>query len=253
MAKKNDNDNEGCVWAVIGLIVIGVLMSIPAVVWIVLGVLVGGAVLVALSVGAYGSWEKRRTVEAESAKAALERAERERRKQFIDEFGRRIVARIDWARSSADRVVASEAAREGWLGDTDFGPDLAAITDSFRRARALREKAAELILLDSPNDDDRRIIDDAEAAAKTLEDAANRNVDLIEKCATEAAAIDESLQAERDAAAMAQQRSELHGELSAMLYGVDAAPRGSSNDDTAADRVMARVRGYQELKQQIRA
>ncbi|MFZ2510542.1 MAG: hypothetical protein WAW85_05560 [Gordonia sp. (in: high G+C Gram-positive bacteria)] len=250
MAKKNDN--EGCIWMVGGLVVLGVLLSIPKEVWIVVGVLVVAAVMVAMVVNGQANRQKRRVQEAEAAKVVAARAERERRKQFVDELGRRTVARIDWARSSADRVAASEAAREGWLGDTDFGPDLAAIVDSFRRARALREKAAALIVLDSSNIDDRRIIDEAEAAAQVLDDAANRNVDLIERCAAEAAAIDESLQADREAAATAQQRTELHGELSALLYGVEADPVASSNADSAAERVMARVRGYREIKQQIR-
>ncbi len=250
MAKKNDN--EGCVWIVGGLVILGILLSIPKQVWIVIGVLVALAVIVAVVVGGQANRQQRREQTAALAKADAERAERERRKRFVDELGQRTVARIDWARSSADRVCASEAAREGWLGDTDFGPDLAAIADLFRRARALREKAAELIVLDSPNDDDQRIIDDAEATAQVLADAANRNVDLIERCAAEAAAIDESLAAERAAAATAQQRAELHGELNALLYGTVAAPAVSSNADSAAERVMGRVRGYREIKQQIR-
>lgn len=250
MAKKDDNN--GCIWTVGGLIVLGILLSIPKEVWIAVGAVVAVLVVVALVANWQTSRQKRQVQEAEAAKAAAARAERERRKQFVDELGRRTVARIDWARSSADRVAASEAAREGWLGDTDFGPDLAAIVDSFRRARALRDKAAELILLDAPNADDQRIIDEAEEAAAVLDEAANRNVDLIERCAAEAAAIDESLQAEREAAATAQQRTELHGELSAMLYGIEAAPASSANTDSAAERVMARVRGYREIKQQIR-
>ena len=48
----------------------------------------------------------------------------------------------------------------------------------------------------------------------------------------------------------AEQRAELHGKLSALLYGVEAAPDASAVD-SGVDRVMARVAAYREIKKQI--
>lgn len=91
---------------------------------------------------------------------------------------------------------------------------------------------------------------EAQQAATELESTASRMVTLIGNCAAEAWQIDESLRQEREEAHTAQQRAELHGQLSAMLYGIEATP-GTPESESAAGRVMARVAGYREIKQQI--
>lgn len=75
-------------------------------------------------------------------------------------------------------------------------------------------------------------------------------VKLIEKCAAEAEAVDESLRKERADARTAEQRARLHAKLSSMLYGIQATPDTGPLDSTA-DAVIARVEAYREIKHQI--
>ena len=63
------------------------------------------------------------------------------------------------------------------------------------------------------------------------------------------ACFDESLRREREEVRLAEKREELHGELAAMLYGVEAA--GAAQAESAAEAVMARVQAYREIKGQI--
>lgn len=159
-------------------------------------------------------------------------------------------ALIRTAQSAVTRIGESEAAREGWLGDIDFSTDLQAITDSFRKAQALRATAGELSMLDTPTAEDRRLMDDAKKTASDLEFAAAEQVELIGKCALEAQRIDASLSEERREAKAAEQRAELHGKLAALLYGSEVSPVGRQTV-SAAGSVMARVEAYREIRDQI--
>ena len=143
-----------------------------------------------------------------------------------------------------------QAVREGWLGDVDFSVDIQGITDTYARAQQMRRVTWELQALSSPTADDRRLLSEAHATATQLEAAATARVDLILRCALEAQSIDESLRREDEQAQTAAAREALHRELSTLLYGVGAAPSAEAAD-SAADRVMARVAGYREIKQQI--
>ena len=105
-------------------------------------------------------------------------------------------------------------------------------------------------LSNKPCVDDRRILAEAKTTAANLECAAFERVKLIGKCATEARLIDKSLRDEREEARTAEQRAELHGELSAIRYGIEATPDATPTD-SAADAVMARVQAYREIKSQI--
>ena len=91
---------------------------------------------------------------------------------------------------------------------------------------------------------------EAKTTVANLECAAIERAELIEKCATEAHLIDESLRNERKDARTAEQRAELHAKLSAMLYGIEATP-DTTPTDSAVDAVMARVQAYREIKNQI--
>lgn len=241
MAKKTAESNEGCFTAIAVLLIVGGIIQFWQVVVAILAVVLvtWGIVTAATSI----KNARQRQREQEAADAQQHR---------LDTLGRRAIARIDAAAAAAERVGASEAAQSGWLGDVDFSGDLAGITDSFARAHALRQKATDLGALPRPNDDDRRLLADANAAARTLETNADRRVDLISRCAAEADLIDQSLQQERDDAVTDAQRAELHGELHGMLYGADASPPVTGGD-SAADRVIARVAGYREVKEQIEA
>ncbi|MCB0927385.1 MAG: hypothetical protein KDB70_05600 [Mycobacterium sp.] len=261
MGNSGGNSNSGCGVVFLVLFVLGVLMSIPKEVWIVVGIIVAVALGIWAVVAGMKALERRsqeaaerernekreRAAAAKRAREAQARVEKQRR---IDSFGKSNAARVETALESVERVAASEAARAGWLGDIDFSADIRSITAGYQKAHALRKFADELSVLDNPNDDDRRLLAEANSTVNDLEGRATERVELIGKCATEARLIDESLRKEREDARTAEQRAELHGKLSALLYGVEAAPDASAVD-SGVDRVMARVAAYREIKKQI--
>ena len=243
------------------VIVVVLIAAVPKPVWIAIGI------IVAVSLASWAFWklagavEDRRLEAQKQAKAreadraaAAKRARgeqlRKEKQQRIAAFGKENAALVESARSAAKQVAASEAARAGWLGDIDFSADITAISDNFEKAHSLRAVITSLSALDKPSAEDRKILAEAKTAAATLEVAAIERVELITRCATEAAGIDESLRAEREDAKVAEQRAELHAQLSAMLYGIEAAP-DTVRQDSAADAVMARVQAYREVKEQI--
>lgn len=245
-----------------GFIALLVLIAIvPKPVWIGLGITAGAALVgwlvfsIAKGVEQYRAEaaERKRLqqiADAAAAKKARQDRARYERQHRIATLGAKNAELVESAIAKAALVAASEAAREGWLGDTDFGTDIAEITAQFEKAYALRQVAHDLNVLPNPSDDDRRLLEDARATYSNLEAAAGARVDLIAQCSTEAHRIDVSLQQERDAARTAEQRAQLHGRLSAMLYGIEAIPN-TPRTDSAADRVMARVEAYREIKKQI--
>lgn len=262
MAKSKDS-NDGCATGIVGaFFVIAVLIAaVPKPVWIFLGVVAAIAAVVGLFYWATTAYETTKAASAErarveqAAQAAADTRQREERarkakQQRIEVLGAKNAALVESAGASVKQVVASEAARAGWLGDVDFTADIKGIAEYFRKAHALRKVADELSALDNPSADDRRILGEAEATATTLERAGVERVHLIGRCATEAKLIDQSLRAERQEARTAEQRAELHAKLSAMLYGIEATPEAASTD-SAADAVMARVQAYREIKNQI--
>jgi hypothetical protein len=263
MAKGSKDSNDGCATGVGGaLFVIVVLIAmIPKPVWIGLGVIVAIAAVAWLFYWVTTAYETAKAAAAEraraeqAAKAAADKRQRDERarkakQQRIEVLGAKNAALVESAAASVKQVVASEAARAGWLGDVDFTADIKGIAEFFRKAHALRKVADELSELDSPSSDDRRILGEAEATAAKLERAGVERVQLIGQCATEANLIDESLRNERKDARTAEQRAELHSKLSAMLYGIEATPEAMPAD-SAADAVMARVWAYREIKNQI--
>ena len=90
---------------------------------------------------------------------------------------------------------------------------------------------------------------EAKTTIAQLERRTKERVELLDRCASEAHLIDESLRRERDEVKLAEKREELHGELAAMLYGIEAA--GATPAESAADAVMARVQAYRDIKGQI--
>ena len=260
MASK---DNDGCAGpAGVAIVLIFVVISaIPKDVWIGLGVIAAVGLLIWLAAKAIDGVQSvraeaaKREKAAQAAKAAAEKKQREEavqaaKQKQIARIGEKNALLVDSARASVKKVTASEAARTGWLGDVDFTDDLTGIVENFAKAHDLRKVADKLSALDKPSDDDRRILGEATATAERLEKAAVERVTLIGRCATEAKAVDESLQTERRDARTAEQRAQLHAQLNAMLYGIEAAPPATPGDSTA-DAVMARVQAYREIKHQI--
>ena len=246
-----------------GFLVLAVVLIaiVPKPVWILLLIL-GGAALITWIILAIGEEDRKCRAEAEerdradayeqAAEAKRERRERDQRarQEHIATLGKKNAEVVESAVVAARQVGDSEAAHAGWLGDVDFTTDIQTITGSLKKAYDLRLAADRLAGLESPNDDDRRILAEAKATIRRLEDTANRRVVLIVKCADEAQHIDDSLRREREDAKVAAQRAELHAELSAMLYGVEATPDTSSTSP-AVDSVMARVQAYREIKGEI--
>lgn len=199
--------------------------------------------------------EKRTRVKQQAREiAAKEEAEQARvrraKQQCVEKLGAENSGLVESAQAAVQRIVTSEAARSGWLGDVDFTADIAGIIESLKKAHELRKVAQQLSALDKLNDDDRKILTEARSAYENLETTAAGRIKLLQKCAEEAELIDESLRQEREDARTSEQRAQLHAELSSMIYGIEAAP--SVNPvNSAADAVIARVQAYREIKSQI--
>ena len=109
---------------------------------------------------------------AASLKRTQQEAARQKKQQVErrgDALGKHGASLVKRAESSVRRVVSSEAARDGWLGDVDFTLDLEEIEANLLKARALRGTSGDLSALPKPNDDDRKIIAEAKATIAQLE------------------------------------------------------------------------------------
>lgn len=166
-----------------------------------------------------------------------------------DEFGKDGVELLDKAERAIRRIVSSEAAREGWLGELDFRPDLSLIRTNLRSLRLLRAAMTDLSMLPHRNSDDIRTLQDAERVVAERNKSIRERVDMLGKCAREAEQIDRTLREEREQARVAARRDDALSRLHGMLYGVQAAPLGTASD--AADAVTARVSAFRELKGHI--
>lgn len=259
MSTDSDDVAKGIAWLIGGVVVL--IAIVPKPVWIFLGVLALAVVLILVTVWGVSEYQEHRAAAAErarverAARAAAEKREREERarrekQRRIENLGRDNAALVESALAAVEQVRASEAAREGWLGDVDFTVDIQRISASFQKAYGLRQVIGELSALEKPNADDRQILADARTTAAELERTACERVELIGQCAKEAHRIDESLEQERRDAWTAEQRAELHGKLSAMLYGIEATP-DTAPTSSAADAVMARVQAYRDIRDRI--
>lgn len=251
MSRKKSSEGGGAgIIGFLALFVIGLLMKIPAEVWIFLGVVVGLAVVIGLITWAVGTAEKRRAAAEEQARIDRDARARQEKQRRIETLGKENASLVETALRSVQQVAESEAALAGWLGDVDFTADIAGITTGFAKAYELRGVTRKLSALSKPSVDDRRLLAEARITVANLERAAAERVALIGRCAREARLVDASLRAEREDARVAGERAELHAKLSAMLYGIEAAPDATPVDSTA-DAVMARVLAYREIKGRI--
>lgn len=248
MSSKRSSDGSGVVGAVIFVIVI--IALIPKTVWIVLGVITAIVLAGWVTHRIVAAEQKRRAEAQEQAKRERKERARQEKQRRIDTLGTQNAALLESALSSVKQVTSSEAARAGWLGDVDFSADIKGITESFEKAHGLRGVTDKLSALSKPSVDDRKILAEAKTTVANLERAAIERVELINRCATEALLIDKSLRTEREDAQVAEERAELHGKLSAMLYGIETAP-DTTPRDSAVDAVMARVQAYREIKNRI--
>jgi hypothetical protein len=259
MSRRSSGASNGVGGLVFGIFVL--IALVPKPVWIALGIVLVITAVVWGTVKAADAINRSRAeaaerervhqaAEAAAAKREREQRARQERQRRIDTLGKQNASLVESALSAVQRVAKSEAARAGWLGDVDFQVDISRITDGFAKAHALRAVTQRLSALDKPGADDRKILAEARVTTANLERAAIERVELITKCANEAQLIDKSLQMEREDARVAEQRAELHGKLSAMLYGIEAAPDFTPTD-SAVEAVMARVQAYREIKSEI--
>jgi hypothetical protein len=171
--------------------------------------------------------------------------ERER----IDEFGEEGVRLIARANDAVERILATEAAREGWLGkldDLDFSADQSMITENLKQVSAFRLVIAELVAIPNRTVDDDRLRKDAAQAVGLLEAAVRQRVRMLLGCAHEAEEVDRILERERKEAHIAEKRDDVRSRLAAMVYGVELA--STDRDSESADAVNARVAAFRELK-----
>lgn len=247
-AKKSSGGADGVGVAI--FVVIVLIAMIPKSVWVALGIAVVvaivGTIIYQIAVGV----KTHRIAKAAEAQRQRQEQLRREKQRRIEALGKQNAALVDSALSAVAQVAASEAARAGWLGDIDFSADIKGITDNFEKAHSLRAVTNDLSALKKPSADDRKIIAEARTTIANLERAAIERVELIQKCATEAKLIDQSLHTERVDAVVAEQRAELHAKLSAMLYGIEATPEAVPTD-SAVEAVMARVQAFREIKNQI--
>ncbi len=184
----------------------------------------------------------------EEQRRAIARQKAERKRQ-VEELGEPAVKLIERAESASKRVVQTDAAGMGWLGDPyelDFSPDLMMITANLEAGAQLRKLANELKALPDHSDADRERLAAAKRSAEKLWQQATTRAKLLEECATQARRIDESLKQERERARIAEQHDDVASRLDAALYGVAATPESPPSD--SADKVIALVAAYQEIK-----
>lgn len=248
MAKRDDG--AGAVVLVVFFLIAGIAIVFPKPIWLTFAIVLGVAAIAVVGTLVRKDVAEQRQIRAATVRATEEEQARVERARQSNRLGHKNVERLESAQVAAERVTLSDAAGEGWLGEVDFTEDLRTIAENFEKATALRATASDLTALSAPSPDDRRILADAQTAADRLEDAANLLSDLICRCSDEADLIDASLRKQRQDAENERRRAELHGDLSAMLYGAESAP-GEEPMESGADRVMARVAAYREIVAEI--
>jgi CBS domain-containing protein len=133
--------------------------------------------------------------------------------------------------------------------DYDFRADLEAIAANLRRAETIRAATADASSIRDFSQADKKMLHDAKVEIAKLENSVERRVELIGKCAQQAADIDRALREERESDVMAKRREDLRGRLGPILYGSQKMPIDSSSE--SADVVTARDAAFHELKSLI--
>ena len=224
---------------VLGMLAVGVAVALgfgAGDAWPLLPIAIWIAIYLALR-----EWARTRP-QRERAKAQQMQAKRRR----VDEFGADGVELMDRADAAVRRIMSSEAATQGWLGELDFTGDVSMIADTLRKVTALRTAAAEWAAIPNATADDDRMLRDAQRAAAKLETAAAERVKVLHDCSLQAEQVDQTLHQQREQAAITQQRDDVRSRLDAMINGVERTPGGPSSDST--DAVKARVAAFLELK-----
>lgn len=179
---------------------------------------------------------------AAARKAVAERAR-------VDSYTKAGLALLDRARSAVEDVRATEAARDGWLGevaDLDFGADLDHISDALLQARRIEKVVERTKKIPDPSPDDVAQLRDAEKAVKKLRAEAKNRAVILDGCLKQAREIDRLLADERRRQQIDEQRQAARRQLAAELFIDEVRP--AARDSHTADAIAARVQAFKELK-----
>ena len=237
------NNTEWTVLSLLSVIAIGATLALIAVTDGWWPLLPGAGWLAAVFVARGRAKRRFETTQAEQAGIRTER---------IDELSRSGARLLERAAAAVARIEASEAAANGWLGDPaelDFGPDLEFIADNARIERELNTLIVELDANPRSGEQDRRLVADARRRIEVLTAQSTERVRLLVTGAEKAELIDVSLREDRDNQRNELQRDEIRARMTALLYGIEAAPMRVPSE--SANTVVALTAAFQELKDTI--
>jgi hypothetical protein len=190
---------------------------------------------------------ERLQAEQDEKRAAARKAIAERKR--VDSFTKDGLALMTKARTAVSAVRATEAAREGWLGDQadlDFSADLTLISEALLQARRIEKVVQRSKKIPDPSADDVAMLRDAERTVTTLRTEAKGRVGIIEDCVKQAREIDRLLAEERRQQEFDKQRDAARRQLAAELYVAEV--RSPARHSDTADAIAARVQAFRELK-----
>jgi hypothetical protein len=185
--------------------------------------------------------------EQDEKRAAARKAIAERKR--VDSFTKDGLALMAKARTAVSAVRATEAARDGWLGDQadlDFSADLTFISESLLQARRIEKVVQRSKKIPDPSAEDVVMLRDAEKTMKTLRTDAESRVGIIEGCVKQAREIDRLLAEERRQHEFDRQRDAARRQLAAELNLAEV--RSPARHSDTADAIAARVQAFRELK-----
>ena len=195
------------------------------------------------------AWSRERALRRLDAERQKRQQEAARDRQRLEEFGREGVSLLKRANNAIKKIVSTEAARTGWLGEPaelDFRAELATIEETLRKATAIQKVMAEASTIPNPTKDDVQLVKDAKRTLKQLDGSVREQVNLLSKCSDEAIELDRMLRDDREQSRIALQRGDVRARLSALIYGAELTSAGAPSD--AVDAVSARVDAFRELR-----
>jgi hypothetical protein len=190
---------------------------------------------------------ERRQAKQDEKRAAARKVVAERKRS--DSFTKDGLALLQRANAAVDEVRATEAARDGWLGeptDFDFSADVDRISEALLQARRIEKVVERTKKIPDPSPDDVAMLRSAEKMVKTLRAEAKGRVKILDDCVKQAREIDRLLAEERRQQEVDRQREAARRQLAAELFVAGVRP--ATRDSDTADAIAARVRAFRELK-----
>lgn len=153
------------------------------------------------------------------------------------------------AQGSVNRILSTEAARQGWLGAAEglrFDVELESITATLDRAADMRSAIAESVAVLDSSSEDAGLVEDARTAVDSLEESVRSRVMLLQRAAAEAIKVDRVLARERAEARLVERRDLARSRLTGLLHGERIRPTESTSNPT--DAITALAAAFLELK-----